>query len=104
VSELGEVRARYEVWLERQPLAPRTRREYAAHAASFAQWLASDPGRAVEALVDAHARDYAVRDFKRDLKVARRWAPASVNLALAALDHFFRFVGLGPADRRASAS
>jgi integrase/recombinase XerC len=49
-------------------------------------------------LVDPRARDYAARDFKRCLKAERRWKPASVNLALAAVDHFNRFLGLGPAN------
>jgi site-specific recombinase XerC len=44
------------------------------------------------------ARDSAARDFKRHLKVERGWKPASVNLALAAVDHFNRFIGLGPAN------
>jgi len=49
-------------------------------------------------LSDPRARDYASRDFKRHLKVDRGWKPASVNLALAAVDHFNRFLGLGPAN------
>jgi integrase/recombinase XerC len=44
-------------------------------------------------LADPHARDYAVRDFKGHLK-QRRYSPSTVNLALAALDNFYRFVGL----------
>ncbi len=31
-------------------------------------------------------------------EVDRGWKPASVNLALAAVDHFNRFLGLGPAN------
>jgi hypothetical protein len=31
------------------------------------------------------------------LKVEQGWKPASVNLALAAVDHFNRFLGLGSA-------
>lgn len=42
-------------------------------------------------------RATTARDFKRHLKVERGWKPASVNLALAAVDHFNRFLGLGPA-------
>ena len=41
--------------------------------------------------------DHAARDFKRYLKVDLGWKPSSVNLALAAVDHFNRFLGLGPA-------
>ena len=59
---------------------------------------AVDPARGGDELADPFARDYAVRDFKRHLKLERRWSPASVNLALAAVDHFFRFVGLGAAE------
>jgi len=96
--ELSELLERYELWLAGLPLSERTRREYARQVSRFGEWLASEGGRAEEALADPVARDYAVRDFKRHLKLERRWAPASVNLALAAVDHFFRFVGLGVAD------
>ncbi len=41
------------------------------------------------------ARDWAVRDYKRHLKAVERWKPASVNLALAALDSFYTQLGLG---------
>ena len=47
--------------------------------------------------MEPRARDHAARDFKRYLKVEQGWKPASVNLALAAVDHFNRFLGLGPA-------
>ena len=97
-AELPELVERYEVWLERQPLSERTRREYARQVAGFAEWLGADPALDGDALADSFARDYAARDFKRHLKLERRWSPASVNLALAAVDHFFRFVGLGAAD------
>ncbi len=40
------------------------------------------------------ARDYAVRDYKRYLKIERKAKPASVNLTLAAIDHFYQFLGL----------
>ena len=46
-------------------------------------------------LVDGDARDWAVRDYKRYLKAVERWKPASVNLALAALDSFYAQLGLG---------
>jgi integrase len=100
MAELPELVGRYEDWLERQPLAERSRREYAKQVALFAAWLQrqEDPARGGEAVADPFARDYAVRDFKRYLKLERRWAPASVNLALAAVDHFYRFIGLGTAD------
>ena len=42
-----------------------------------------------------------MRDYKRHLKTVERWKPASVNLALAALDSFYTHLGLGrPVVRR----
>ncbi|MBA3748757.1 MAG: tyrosine-type recombinase/integrase [Solirubrobacterales bacterium] len=92
--------AGYERWLESQPLAMSTRRAYRGHARRFVEFLASWPGEGGDPLVDAHARDYAVRDFKSHLKTVRRAKPASVNLALAAMDHFYRYLGAGRPDVR----
>jgi site-specific recombinase XerD len=85
--------------LERSPLAARTRDAYGQHVRAYAAWLAgrSEPGRAIS---DPRGRDHAARDFKRHLKADRGWKPSSVNLALAAVDHFNRFLGLGPANVR----
>ena len=57
-----------------------------------------DAGDGAGALTRAAGRDFAARDFKRHLKTERGWKPSSVNLALAAVDHFNRFLGLGPAN------
>jgi integrase/recombinase XerC len=89
-----KVCGRYERWLARQPLAGRTRDAYAAQGTRFVDWLAgSEHGGA--ALVEAHVRDWAVRDYKRHVEVAKRWSPASVNQALAGIDNFYRFLGVG---------
>jgi site-specific recombinase XerD len=54
-----------------------------------------------DTLAEGDARDWAVRDYKRHLKAVERWSPASVNLALAALDSFYTQLGLGrPVVRR----
>lgn len=92
--------AGYERWLETQPLAVSTRRAYRGHARRFVEFLASWPGEGGDPLADAHTRDYAVRDFKSHLKTVRRAKPASVNLALAAIDHFYRYLGAGRPDVR----
>lgn len=89
VSAAGE----YAEWLGSQPLAPRTREAYATVIAGFAGWLEDRGG----GLDGPRARDLAARDYKRFLKLERGLGPASVNQALAALDHFFRFLGLGAA-------
>lgn len=95
-AQLEATVADYKAALDRQPLAPSTRRAYGVKVDQFATWLAgTDPQDIGDALADAHARDYAARDFKAHLK-QRRLAPRTINQALAALDSFYRHVGLGP--------
>lgn len=60
----------------------------------FLAWLADADTNGTDPLVDPHARNFAVRDYKAHLK-ATRHAPSSVNAALAAVDHFYDQVGLG---------
>ncbi len=94
----------YRAHLEAAPLAAHTRRTYAGRVAGYLSWLAElDPltrRRQGDPFTDGHARDYTVRDYRTHLLTAGRAKPASVNLALAAVDHFYRFIGLGPADTR----
>lgn len=90
---------RYLTDLDEQPLAVRTRQAYALHVTAYATWLAEQAADRALALREPRARDLAGRDFKSQLK-KRGWKPSSVNLALAAIDHFNRFLGLGPANVR----
>jgi site-specific recombinase XerD len=82
-------------------LAARTRDAYGQHVRAYAAWLAgrSEPGLAIS---DPRGRDHAARDFKRHLKTDRGWRPASVNLALAAVDGAGggRALFVGPRGRR----
>jgi integrase/recombinase XerC len=69
----------------------------------FCGWLrdeADEQALGADPLADLAARDYAARDFKRLLKSERALGPASVNLALAAVDHLYRQLGLGRANVR----
>jgi hypothetical protein len=84
----------YDGWLTRQPLAARTRDAYLAQARDFVMWLAESEHGA-RALVASDVRDWAVRDYKRYVKTTKRWGPASVNQALAAIDNFYRSRGAG---------
>jgi len=86
--------ATYAGWLKRQPLATRSREAYLAQVRAFLTWLAGSE-HGPQALVDPHVRDWAVRDYKRHVKTAKRWAPASVNQALAAIDNFYRSLAAG---------
>lgn len=93
---LAERRGDYEVWLSRQPLSANTRRAYARRVGRFLGYLASVPAEEYgDPLSDPYARDYTVRDFKAHLKTVGKAKPSSVNLTLAAIDNFYRSVGMG---------
>ncbi len=96
----ADASAAYREWLERQPLSPNTCRAYRARVADYCTYLMATPADYGDPLRNPHARDYAARDYKSHLKTARRAKPSSVNLALAAIDHFYRFLGLGAPDVR----
>lgn len=80
-------------WLGRQPLAGRSRDAYLAQVRFFVSWLA--PSTAARPSPSQNVRDWAVRDYKRHVKTSKHWAPTSVNQALAAIDNFYRSLGVG---------
>lgn len=89
--------AAYRIWLESQPLAARSRDAYLDQVASYVTWLSRSDDGAMALTVPA-ARDRAVRDYKRHVKTDRKWAPSSVNQALAAIDNFYRSRSVGRPD------
>lgn len=91
----SDVQAEFERWLDRQPLAARTKSEYRRNVKVFLGWLDEAPDYGADPLCDRLARDHAVRDFRRWLKVERRAAASTVNLALASLDALYRQRELG---------
>ena len=97
-GRLSEVAADYERWLQRQPLSENTKRTYRTRARGFLGYLAATPAEYGDPLADEHARDYAARDYTSHLKTVARAKPSSVNLSLAAIDNFYRFLGLGKPD------
>jgi site-specific recombinase XerD len=96
---LGELVAAYGAHLEHSPLSPSTRVVYGRQAHRYLEWLATRPDDADRALSDPYERDFAVRDYRAALK-ERRLSPASVNSALSAIDHLYRFLRLGPPNIR----
>jgi integrase/recombinase XerC len=84
----------YLAWLEKRPLAARSREAYAHQVRRYLTWLGDRSPVDGDPLADGDARDWAVRDYKRHLKAVQRWKPASVNLALAALDSLYTQLGL----------
>lgn len=82
-------------------MAARSREAYAHQVRRYLVWLGDRSPVDGDPLAESDARDWAVRDYKRHLKAVERWKPASVNLALAALDSFYTQLGLGrPVVRR----
>jgi integrase/recombinase XerC len=90
----------YERWLSRQPLSANTRRTYRTRVRGFLAYLAATPAEYGDPLSEEHARDYAARDYKTHLKTVRKAKPSSVNLTLAAIDSFYRFMGMGKPDAK----
>src|SRR2546425_886709 len=90
---LEQTLSAYDAWLDRQPLAAKTRIAYRLQVHQYGTYLAQLPLTADDPLRTPFARDYAVRDYKTYLKTERRAKPTSVNLALAAIDHFYQFIG-----------
>ena len=85
----------YLQYLNRLPISEHTRRAYLARVKAYLNWLEGtvDGDKAIANTVD---RDFALRDYR--VKLLQSGAkPATVNAALAALDNFYLFVGLGPA-------
>jgi len=93
METLEQTFAAYDAWLDRQPLAAKTRVAYRLQVHQYGTYLAQRPPTADDPLHTPFARDYAVRDYKTYLKTERQAKPTSVNLALAAIDHFYQFLG-----------
>lgn len=92
---------RYAAALRRAPLDSDTRRAYDSRVRAFLAWLdATGELDGGDPLADAHARDFAARDYKTHLKTVLARSDNTVNAHLTALDHFFAHLGLGPVNIR----
>jgi site-specific recombinase XerD len=96
----ARVGMKYAGWLSRQPLSANTKRTYRVRVRQYLEYLSATPTDYGDPLSDEHARDYAARDYKTHLKTVGKAKPSSVNLSLAAIDNFYRFLGLGQPDVR----
>lgn len=97
-SSLSPIFTDYETWLSKQPLSVHTQRAYRTQVRQFCVYLDQADSDYGDPLKDEHARNYAVRDYKSYLKTVRKRKPATVNNALAAIDNFYRFLQMSPAD------
>ncbi|MCY4368812.1 MAG: hypothetical protein OXF41_05165 [bacterium] len=107
----------YATWLQQQPLAGRTRAGYLAQVRQYLQWLGTldhseellpdhthgsahigwgPAARSYEQRKEADLRRvaWAVGDYKGWMLTERRFAPRTVNLALAAIHNFYLSRGL----------
>jgi integrase/recombinase XerC len=96
-SSLFPIFTDYETWLSKQPLSVHTRRAYRTQVRQFCVYLDQTDREYGDPLEDEHTRNYAVRDYKSYLKTVRKRKPATVNIALAAIDNFYRFMQMSPA-------
>jgi site-specific recombinase XerD len=93
IETLDQTLTAYNAWLDRQPLATKTRVAYRLQVHQYGASLAQRPPTADDPLRTPFALDSAIRDYKSSLKTERQAKPSSVNLALAAIDHFHQFLG-----------
>ena len=85
---------RYVAWLARQPLSEQSKRAYRSRINLFLKFL-GDSGKGIElVLADPAESQLVLREYKRHLKLSRRFRPSSVNATLTAIDHFYQFLGL----------
>ncbi len=84
--------------LEPAAVGENTKRAYRTRVGGFLGYLAATPTEYGDPLSGEHARDYAARDYKAHLKTVRKAKPSSVNLSLAAIDSFCRYMGVGKPD------
>lgn len=97
-SPLFPIFTDYEAWLGKQPLSVHTCRAYRTQVRQFCIYLDQADSKYGDPLKDEHARNYAVRDYKAYLKTVRKRKPATVNIALAAIDNFCCFMQMSPVD------
>lgn len=87
----------YAAALERADFSDATRRAYASRVRGYLAWLGSSGISGPDPLADPHARTFAARDYRAWLKITRKCAASTANAHLAAIDHFYIHLGLGPA-------
>ena len=88
----------YCAYLERLPLSRHTWRNYRQRVKHFLAWLegGADGDKALSNSVD---RDFAIRDYRMHMLCSGS-KPNTVNAALAAIDNFYIFLGMGTAKVR----
>lgn len=88
--------AEYRRWIARTGLADTTKSLYPARVDKFLDWLGERWAEYDGALTDGHVRDWAVRDFRRQLLEHDKLAVTTVELSMSAVSSFYdSCLGLG---------
>jgi len=101
-ADLDTVLANYVAHLARSPLAATSRDAYRKRVAGFLRWLAGQDEHGPEALRDPLAREHALRDYLRHLRVELHRPPTTCNAHLAAVNRLCLWLGLGPSQEKAA--
>ena len=86
---------KYDSWLKKQPVSVHTRRAYRSRLNHFLVFLATTDTDFGNVFSNVNDRDFAVREYKTHMKRSLKVKPTTVNTTLAAIDHFYSFLGLG---------
>lgn len=97
ITDVDTALEQYQAFLLYQPLSNKTRATYLTQVRQFCTYLKQGVFEYGHPLKEDHARDYAVRDYKTQLKIVHRRKPSTINLMLAAVDHFYRFLQMDQA-------
>lgn len=90
-----EAADRYARFIWRTGLGDLTKGVYEQRVRSFLAWLASAGEQYADALTDEHVRDYACRDYRRQLLTVDKRSPATVSQHMSALGSFYEWLELG---------
>jgi len=101
-TDLDTVMADYVAHLARSRLAATSRDAYRKRVAGFLRWLAGQDEHGPEVLRDLLAREHALRDHLRHLRVELHRPPTSWNKHLAARSTACAHLGLGPSQEKAT--
>lgn len=84
---------KYESWLSSTATSSYTRRAYLSRVRHFLRFLTKSGKEFTNVFRDREHRDLVVQDYRNRLR--KHLKPTSINSNLAAIDHFFQFIGLG---------
>jgi site-specific recombinase XerD len=91
--DAAETLSAYCAWLARTGRSPGTKDKYASLVGFYLTWLGGRADTYAGALVEPDVRDYAVRDWRRELIEARQ-APPTIALKMAAVADLYRWMGM----------